>query len=88
MDWRPDPNSPRTLQAQIAAWIAERIERGDWPAESRLPAQRELAARLGVNRSTVQAALDELRADGLIETRRGSGAYVSGSAWNALLARS
>ncbi|OWR31746.1 GntR family transcriptional regulator [Saccharibacillus sp. O23] len=88
MDWKPSPHPHHTLQAQIVAWIAERIEHGDWNAGFRLPAQRELAARWSVNRSTVQAAIDELRAEGLLETRRGSGAYVSGSAWNALLARS
>lgn len=88
MDWKLSSHPHHTLQAQIVARIAERIEQGDWVAGTRLPAQRELAVRFGVNRSTVQAALDELKADGLIETRRGSGAYVSGSAWNALLARS
>ncbi|OWA36035.1 GntR family transcriptional regulator [Saccharibacillus sp. O16] len=88
MDWKPSHNPHHTLQAQIVAWVAARIEHGDWAAGTRLPAQRELAARWGVNRSTVQAAIDELRAEGLLETRRGSGAYVSGSAWNALLARS
>ena len=88
MDWKPIPRSHHTLQAQIAGWIAERIECGDWTAGTRLPSQREFASRLGVNRSTVQQALEELKAEGLLETRRGSGVYVSGSAWNALLARS
>ncbi|CAM4231756.1 aminotransferase-like domain-containing protein [Saccharibacillus endophyticus] len=88
MDWKLSSRPHHTLQAQIVARITERIEHGDWAAGTRLPAQRELAMRFGVNRSTVQAALDELKADGLLETRQGSGAYVSGSAWNALLARS
>ncbi len=88
MDWKLSSHPHHTLQAQIVARITQRIEQGDWVAGTRLPAQRELAVRFGVNRSTVQAALDELKADGLLETRRGSGAYVSGSAWNALLARS
>lgn len=88
MDWKLSSHPHHTLQAQIVARITERIEQGDWVVGTRLPAQRELAVRFGVNRSTVQAALDELKADGLLETRRGSGAYVSGSAWNALLARS
>ncbi|MEJ8306267.1 PLP-dependent aminotransferase family protein [Saccharibacillus sacchari] len=88
MDWTLSKHSHRTLQAQIVARISERIETGDWAAGTRLPPQRELAARFGVNRSTVQAALDELKADGLLDTRRSSGVYVSGSAWNALLSRS
>ncbi|MCQ4088014.1 PLP-dependent aminotransferase family protein [Saccharibacillus sp. JS10] len=88
MDWKPSKQAHQTLQAQIVTWIAERIEHGDWVAGTSLPPQRELALRFGVNRSTVQAALDELKADGLLETRRGAGVYVSGSAWNTLLTRS
>lgn len=88
MDWTLAKHPRRTLQAQIVARIAEAIETGDWAAGTGLPPQRELAARFGVNRSTVQAALDELKADGLLDTRLGSGTYVSGSAWNALLSRS
>lgn len=45
----------------------------------RLPPERVLAAALAVSRSTVTAALDELRADGLVESRQGSGTTVRGS---------
>ncbi|GGN93861.1 aminotransferase-like domain-containing protein [Saccharibacillus kuerlensis] len=88
MNWKPSAHPHHTLQAQISSWIAGRIEHGDWTSGTRLPPQRELASRFGVNRSTVQAALDELKADGLLESRQGSGVFVSGSAWNALLTRS
>ena len=39
---------------------------------------------MGVNRSTLVAALDNLIAAGMIEGRRGGGTYVSGSGWHAL----
>ncbi len=44
---------------------------------SKLPASRELARQYQLSRGTILAALDELRAEGYIEGRRGSGTYVS-----------
>ncbi|MFP3338767.1 winged helix-turn-helix domain-containing protein [Micrococcus sp. SIMBA_131] len=45
-----------------------------------LPAERDLAVQLGVNRSTVTTAYAELRASGLITSRQGSGTRVSSDA--------
>jgi hypothetical protein len=42
----------------------------------RLPAHRELAAKLGVNRSTIITAFEELAAEGLIRSRIGSGTFI------------
>lgn len=42
----------------------------------RLASDRELAVRMGANRRTLQKALGDLEADGLIERRRGSGTFV------------
>jgi GntR family transcriptional regulator/MocR family aminotransferase len=44
---------------------------------SKLPASRELARQYQLSRGTILAALDELRAEGYLEGRRGSGTYVS-----------
>jgi GntR family transcriptional regulator/MocR family aminotransferase len=44
---------------------------------SRLPASREFARQYQLSRGTILAALDELRAEGYVEGRRGSGTYVS-----------
>jgi len=85
MSWQPSRQSEGTLQQQIVTWIAERIERGDWVAGTKLPTQRQLAMQLGVNRSTVQQALEELKASGLLETKVGSGNYVANSSWHALI---
>lgn len=65
----------------IVADIAARIHRGDLPPGTRLPPERELARQLGVHRSTVTVAYDELAADGLVERRRGSGTTVRGDLW-------
>jgi DNA-binding transcriptional MocR family regulator len=46
------------------------------PAEQ-LPAERRMAARLGLSRGTVVAAYSRLRAEGWVTTRRGSGSTVT-----------
>lgn len=65
----------------IVADFAARINRGELPPGTRLPPERTLAARLGVHRSTVAVAYDELAADGLVDRRRGSGTVVRGDLW-------
>ena len=43
---------------------------------ARLPAERELSAGLGVSRTTVAAAYAAMRAEGYLESRRGSGSVT------------
>lgn len=43
----------------------------------RLPSEAELGARLGVSRSSIREAIRTLQALGVVETRHGSGTYVS-----------
>ncbi len=66
---------------EIVADFAARIHRGDLPPGTRLPPERQLALQLGVHRSTVTVAYDELAADGLVERRQGSGTTVRGDLW-------
>jgi DNA-binding FadR family transcriptional regulator len=49
---------------------------GDLPVGARLPPERVLAAELGVNRTTLRAALRELAHSGLLSARQGSGHVV------------
>lgn len=69
--------SHEPLYEQIAVQIREMIGRGALRIGDRLPANRELARSLGVNRSTVTTAYDELTADGLISSHVGRGTFVS-----------
>ncbi|GAA0376924.1 PLP-dependent aminotransferase family protein [Bacillus horti] len=82
--WKPDPTSSVPLFQQIFQFIKEKIRHGDWTVGTKLPAQRELAREFGVNRSTVVAALEELKAEGLIEGKYGAGTRVSSQTWQTL----
>lgn len=67
---------PRRLYEQIAEQIEELIRSGTFERGARLPAERELADRIGVSRPSIREALIALEAAGLIETRVGDGTYV------------
>jgi DNA-binding transcriptional MocR family regulator len=49
---------------------------GRLPLRTRLPGERELAEALGVSRTTASAAYAELRAEGYLASRRGSGSWT------------
>jgi DNA-binding transcriptional MocR family regulator len=68
------------LYRRLADAIAALIGSAELPVGARLPAERRLADALAVSRSTVVAAYDELRARGLVESRRGSGTTVARAA--------
>lgn len=74
-----DRDSPVPLYRQIVTQIREMILSGKLPPGARLPAERSLAAALGVNRTTIVNAYQELRADGLLEAHVGRGTTVRSS---------
>ena len=61
---------------RVAGELRARMNDGTYPKGSFLPPQRELAEEFGVSRDTVQKVLRELRSEGWIETRQGSGSKV------------
>lgn len=61
----------------IADALRADISDGRYGAGSKLPTEAVLAERFGVNRHTVRHALSALVEDGLVRTRRGSGAFVT-----------
>jgi DNA-binding transcriptional MocR family regulator len=71
-----DRDSPHTLARQISAYLAELIRHGLLGPSSRLPPTRKLAQSLGVGRSTVEAAYEELEARKLVTVRPGNAAIV------------
>ncbi|GAB2564943.1 FadR/GntR family transcriptional regulator [Nocardia heshunensis] len=65
-----------TLSQQIADELRTRIVAGDWPVGTKIPAEPELMAMLGVSRSTVREALRSLVHTRMLEARAGDGTYV------------
>ncbi len=65
------------LHRRLAAVVRSRIASGLLTPGSALPAERALAAALAVSRTTLVAALDELRSEGLIDSRQGSANRVA-----------
>jgi GntR family transcriptional regulator/MocR family aminotransferase len=71
-----DRQSEVPLYRQIGSYLRQSILSGNLQADTRLPACRQLARDLGVNRITVENAYSELEADGLVSSRMGSGTYI------------
>lgn len=68
---------PPRLSEEVSAELEARIQRGDYAPGAQLPTEKVLAETFGVSRAVVREAIARLKADGLIETRQGSGAFVS-----------
>lgn len=62
---------------QVRDHLIDLIRSGEYPRGSALPAERELATKLGVSRHSLRQALASLEAVGLIEARHGSGVYLA-----------
>ena len=74
------PITTTRLYQQVAEQIAQLIHGKHWDVGDRLPAERDMAQRLGVSRPTVREALVALELQGLVEVRTGAGVYVKANA--------
>jgi GntR family transcriptional regulator len=68
---------PRYLQ--LADLMRQRIARGTWPHDHRLPSLEELTGEFGVARVTVRQAIDLLAREGLVSPQQGRGTFVTGA---------
>jgi GntR family transcriptional regulator len=75
-----DPKAAVPIYRQITEQIRRRVAAGVLTPGDQLPSVRELASHLLVNPNTVAKVYRDLERDGLLETRRGDGTYVSGDA--------
>jgi len=61
----------------MRAVIIENLKSGTWPVGHRLPTERALSEQFSISRSTVRRTLSELKEEGLISQRVGSGTYAN-----------
>lgn len=64
------------LYEQVVDRLRQHAQEAGLTTGSRLPAERDLAARLGVSRASVAQAIVALEVQGLVETRHGGGVYL------------
>lgn len=84
-DQTPSASAPadRTAPAKVAAfqrvktYVLERIEKGQWVEGSAIPGEEALARTFAVSRMTVNRALRELSANGVLHRVQGSGTFVA-----------
>jgi GntR family transcriptional regulator of abcA and norABC len=77
MEWKPDKSQQTPVYIQISNYIETKIMNGEYPSGSTLPSERAFALELGVNRSTIIAAYDQLDSQGLVNRIKGFGTVVN-----------
>jgi DNA-binding FadR family transcriptional regulator len=65
------------LADQAADALFARIRSGEWALGAKLPGETTLAPQLGVGRSTVREAIRQLAGRGILDSRQGSGVFVT-----------
>src|SRR3546814_7791440 len=73
--WRAE-DSAEPAYRQLAQALRMLVLDGRVGLNVRLPGERELAAALGLSRTTIAAAFDRLRDEGFLESRQGSGSVT------------
>ena len=66
----------RSLAEEVAAAIEEKIRLGEFPVESKLPAEPELMKQFAVGRSTIREAVKYLSQSGYLNVQQGLGTFV------------
>lgn len=69
---RPEALAP---YARVKAHLKGELSRGRWPVGELMPSEAELVAQFGVSRMTVNRALRELQAEGLVQRVQGVGTF-------------
>lgn len=69
------PNTP--IYVQVMEYIKKEIVTGRLAPGEKIPAVRELAGELQVNPNTIQRTFQELEREGIAESRRGTGRFVT-----------
>jgi GntR family transcriptional regulator / MocR family aminotransferase len=75
--WRIDRASRTPLTRQIYMQVRSAVLSGALRPGTRVPSSRAMASKLGVARASVVSAYDHLLAEGYVESRQGSGTFIS-----------
>jgi len=74
------------LSDRLAELVGAQIARGALATGDRLPTEQQLAAAHGVSRTVVREAVHQLKSQGLLRSRQGSGVFVTEPPANRALA--
>ena len=74
LDFKSEKENP--LYIQLASFIKQEMAVGNIPAGEKLPSKRNLAIHLGVSVNTIQAAFNQLVAEGYVRSEQRKGFYV------------
>jgi GntR family transcriptional regulator len=72
-------DSPVPRYLQLADLLRQRIARGVWLQDHKLPSLEELTREFGLARVTVRQAIDLLAREGLVSPQQGRGTFVTGT---------
>ena len=75
--WQLDPASRAPLSRQIYTQVRSAVLSGTLRAGTRVPSSRAMALQLSVARASVVSAYEQLLAEGYVESRHGSGTFIS-----------
>lgn len=70
-------DQPRGLTAELVTRLTADITSGKLAPGAKLPTEQEMITATGVSRTVIREAVAALRADGLVVTRQGVGAFVA-----------
>ncbi len=71
-----NPADLRPLYQQLASLVRDQIQSGQLVPGAQVPTEAELAARYQTSRNTVRLALNALRNEGLVTSKRGRGSFI------------
>jgi GntR family transcriptional regulator, transcriptional repressor for pyruvate dehydrogenase complex len=68
---------PKHLPDEVAARLTQAIQTGEFAVGDRLPSERLLCEQFAVSRAVVREALSQLKSEGLVASKVGSGVFVT-----------
>jgi DNA-binding GntR family transcriptional regulator len=72
-----DRDSKQKLYVQIYSIIKDKIETGEWPADTQIPTEDDLCKMYDVSKVTVREAIQELVREGSLKRQQGKGTFVT-----------